>query len=212
MSRRKSLKLTGSTILFSGFPCSAQVIRNLLGESDAMATPTRVISRTAPVRWEDAMISGNGSTGIMVMGLPVDDLVVVNHAKCWTVSSEFRPEAPDLREAWKTGRELAQQGRYRDADSHVASVAREFISEKYGDKAMRGIRPWYDRTHPAFHMHIAIESAGKTDRYRRETNFQTGEISVSWTDIRGDWVRRMFVSRTHDAIVMELQAPFGVAE
>ncbi len=157
------------------------------------------------------MVSGNGSTGIMVMGLPVDDLVIVNHAKCWTVSSEFRPEAPDLREAWKTGRELAQQGRYRDADSHVAATARKIVKEKYGDKAMRGIRPWYDRTHPAFHMHVATESAGNPRRYRRETNFATGEITISWTDIRGDWVRRMFVSRTHDAIVMELTAPVGAA-
>jgi len=156
------------------------------------------------------MISGNGSTGIMVMGLPVDDLVIVNHAKCWTVSSEFRPEAPDLRKAWKTGRELARQGRYRDADSHVA-VVRKIVNDKYGDKAMRGIRPWYDRTHPAFHMHIATESAGKNDRYRRETNFATGEVIVSWTDIRGDWVRRTFVSRTHDAIVMEFAAPVGAA-
>ena len=163
------------------------------------------------MRWEDAMISGNGSTGIMVMGRPVDDLVIVNHAKCWTVSSSFRPLAPDLREAWKKAREIAQEGRYRDADSYVAGEVRRIVLENYGDKAMKGIRPWYDRTHPAFHMHVATESAGTCDRYRRETNFATGEVIVSWTDIRGDWVRRTFVSRTHDVIVMELRAPVGAA-
>lgn len=176
-----------------------------------MTTPTRVVSRTAPVRWEDAMISGNGSTGIMVMGLPVDDLVIVNHEKCWVVGSDFRPLAPDLREAWKKAREIARQGRYRDADAYVANEVRRIVHESYGDKSMKGVRPWYDRTHPAFHMHVATESAGTCERYRRETNFLTGEITVSWTDIRGDWVRRTFVSRTHDVIVMELTSPVGSA-
>ncbi len=157
------------------------------------------------------MISGNGSTGIMVMGLPVDDLVIVNHEKCWVVGSDFRPLAPDLREAWKKAREIARQGRYRDADAYVANEVRRIVHESYGDKSMKGVRPWYDRTHPAFHMHVATESAGTCERYRRETNFLTGEITVSWTDIRGDWVRRTFVSRTHDVIVMELTSPVGSA-
>ena len=46
------------------------------------------------------MISGNGS----VMGHPYDDLVIVNHAKCWVVGSDYRPKA--------TGRGTLQEGLY----------------------------------------------------------------------------------------------------
>ena len=34
--------------------------------------PTRVVSSRPALRWEDAMVSGNGSTGIMVVGRPLD--------------------------------------------------------------------------------------------------------------------------------------------
>jgi hypothetical protein len=44
---------------------------------------TRVISRAPALRWEDALVSGNGSTGIMVLGRPLDELMVVNHEKLW---------------------------------------------------------------------------------------------------------------------------------
>ena len=60
----------------------------------------RVISKEIPMRWEDAMLSGNGSTGIMVKGVPLDDCIIVNHEKFWTIGNDFRPETPDMKEAW----------------------------------------------------------------------------------------------------------------
>ncbi|NQT89315.1 glycoside hydrolase N-terminal domain-containing protein, partial [bacterium] len=44
---------------------------------------TRVTSIAPALRWEDALISGNGTTGFMAMGRPLDELVIVNHEKCW---------------------------------------------------------------------------------------------------------------------------------
>ncbi len=170
--------------------------------------PTRVISTKPPLRWEDAMISGNGCTGIMVMGLPLDDLVIVNHEKLWTVGNDYRPQTPDLREAWKMAGKIAQAGRYLDADMYIVEEVKKKNRELYG-KQFRGGRPRYDRTHPGFHMHVSTESDGTPIGYRRETDLETGEISVFWTDNRGDWVRRVFVSRTHDIIAMELTAPTG---
>lgn len=170
--------------------------------------PTRIISTQPPLRWEDAMISGNGSTGIMVMGLPLEDMIVVNHEKFWTVGNEFRPQAPDLRKAWDKARKLAQEGRYLDADLYVVEEAIRINKEMVGDQ-FTGRRPSYDRTHPGFHMHISTQSNGWPLRYRRETNLETGEISVFWTDNRGDMARRVFVSRTHHVIVLQLSAPTG---
>jgi hypothetical protein len=170
--------------------------------------PTRVISRQPPLRWEDAMISGNGSTGIMVMGRPLDDCVIVNHEKLWTVGNDYLPKTPSLREAWDAAKAIARTGRYLDADRFIGEEARKSFRRMYGEKAV-GSRPGYDRTHPGFHLNVAMESDGAPLEFRRETNLETGEISVFWTDNRGDWVRRIFVSRTHDVIVLELAAPAG---
>jgi len=170
--------------------------------------PTRVISKKPPLRWEDAMISGNGSTGIMVMGLPLEDYIVVNHEKLWTIGNNFRPQTPDLAEAWQEAKKIAQQGRYLDADLYIVEQVKKIYKRLYGEKFGRN-RPSYDRTHPGLHFHVSTESSGAPTDYRRETNLETGEISVSWTDNRGNWNRRIFVSRTDDVIVMEMTPPAG---
>jgi len=211
MNRRDFLKLTGCGAAMWAAAGHADAGRRLAGDRHAMHTPTRVISKTPPLRWEDAMISGNGSTGMMVMGLPLDETIIVNHEKCWVVGNDYRPEAPDLAAAWAEARKIAAEGRYRDADDHVVEAVRKIVTAKYADKAKAGVRPWYDRTHPAFHIRLGLANRGRIRRYRRQTNFATGEVAVSWTDLCGDWRRRAFVSRTHDAIVLELIAPVGEA-
>jgi len=209
MNRRDFMKITGGAALLSTVASGAEAIRGLVGEGSGSTIPTRVISRIPPVRWEDAMVSGNGPTGIMVMGYPLDDLVIVNHEKLWAVNSDYKPRTPDLRETWTKARKIAQEGRYRDADEYFGREARRIVREMYGLDKTKSARPWYDRTHPGFHLHILTESDGAATAYRRETNLETGEISVFWTDSRGDWVRRICVSRTHDVIAMELTAPAG---
>jgi tetratricopeptide (TPR) repeat protein len=183
--------------------------QGLAGEKDP-TIPTRVISTQPPLRWEDAMLSGNGSTGIMVMGLPLEDSIIVNHEKLWTVGNDYRPQTPDLRQAWKKAKEIAQEGRYLDADMYIVDAVNNINKDLYGQQ-YTGRRPRYDRTHPGFHMFVYTESNGAPIGYRRETNLETGEISVFWTDNRGSWARRVFVSRTHNIIALELTAPTGSA-
>lgn len=207
MKRQNFIIVTISVALLLTTSSLSEAARGLAGNENK-TIPTRVISNEPPLRWEDAMISGNGSTGIMVMGLPLDDLVIVNHEKLWTVGNDYRPQTPDLRQAWKVASKIAQQGRYLDADMYIVDQAKKKNRELYGEQ-FTGHRPRYDRTHPGFHIHVSTESNGKPIGYRRETNLETGEISVFWTDNRGDWVRRVFVSRTHDIIAMELTAPTG---
>lgn len=209
VNRRDFIKTAGGAALFSAVAARSEIGYALAGDGSTTLIPSRVISRIPPLRWEDALISGNGSTGVMVMGLPFDDLMIVNHAKLWAVGTNVTPQAPDLREAWKTASRIAQEDRYRDADDYVATESRRINREMYGDKMGKASRLAYDRTHPGFHLHIATESNGAAERYRREVNLETGEIAVFWTDNRGDWIRRTFVSRTHNVIAMEITAPAG---
>ena len=171
-------------------------------------SPTKVISKQIPLRWEDAMLSGNGSTGIMVMGWPLEEQIVVNHEKLWTVGNDYRPRTPEMADSWKEAMKIARQGRYLDADLFIGEEVSRKNKALYGEDWSGG-RPRYDRTHPGFHLHVKTESNGIPKNYRRETNLETGEVSVFWTDNRGNWVRKVFVSRTDNVIVMELTAPTG---
>lgn len=168
----------------------------------------RIISKDIPLRWEDSMLSGNGATGIMVKGLPLDECIIVNHEKFWTVGNDFRPETPDMAGFWEEAKKIALEGRYLDADMYIVEKTRERYRKMYG-KDFSGIRPAYDRAHPGFHFHVSLDSNGQPMGYRRETNLETSEVSVFWTDNRGDWQRNIFVSRTDDIIVMEIIPPPG---
>ena len=172
--------------------------------------PTRIVSRTPPQHWEDALITGNGSTGIMMLGHALDDMIIVNHEKLWVVGPDCKPAVPDLSDAWQGLRDLARERRYHDADQQLVTESRRRLSESLGkDNLYKGIRLPYDRTHPAFHLHIETEACGAVERYGRDIHLETGELTVHWCDGRGEWLRRCFVSRTHDVIALEILPPTG---
>ena len=207
MDRRNFIKSTAGAALLSATASRLEAI-NRFSVDNNRSILNRVISKTLPMRWEDSMLSGNGSTGIMVKGLPLDDCIIINHEKFWTVGNDYRPETLDMREVWVEARKIAQEGRYLDANNYISSEAKRKYRELYG-KNFTGNRPSYDRTHPGFNLLVTTESNGTPIGYSRETNLETGEISVFWTDNRGDWQRKIFVSRTDDVIVMEIIPPAG---
>jgi len=172
--------------------------------------PTRIKSLSPAMRWEEAMVSGNGSTGIMVMGRPLDETIIVNHEKLWTVMAREEPQVPDLAEAWRKARELAFQGRYRDAKANWEEARRTLVDPLVAaDRSTNRYRILYDHIHPGLHLHLSLFAHGRIEQYRRETVLDTGEVIVRWSDTRGEWLRRTFVSRTSDVIVLELTAPEG---
>ncbi|UCE39911.1 MAG: hypothetical protein JSV17_10525 [Candidatus Aminicenantes bacterium] len=110
MSKRIIRKIFWSTfilLLITFFPSTST---HGLSLEENPTIPTRVISTDPPLRWEDAMLSGNSSTAIMVLGLPLEDTVIVNHEKIGTEGNDYRPQTPALREAWKETKKMAQKG------------------------------------------------------------------------------------------------------
>jgi hypothetical protein len=61
--------------------------------------------------------------------------------------------------------------------------------------------------HPGYKMLISIPEDGAVTNYSREVDFRTGEIIVKWTDNRGNWERKTFVSRKDNVIVQYITAP-----
>ena len=168
----------------------------------------RIVSGAPAERWEDALIGGNGATGIMVLGDPLDETIVVNHEKLWVVMVDVARDVADLRDAMAEARRLARQERFAEAADLIMQRFTEANRQTYDLRHLvRGRRLPVDRVHPAFHLRLRVPDEGRRSGYRRETVLDTGEIVVAWEDARGAWDRRAFVSRPHDAIVLRLRRP-----
>jgi alpha-L-fucosidase 2 len=65
--------------------------------------------------------------------------------------------------------------------------------------------------YPNYGVVISLRSAAAPhgSGYLRSLDFRTGEASVHWTDEHGEWVRRAFVSRPDNVLVVHVQPPVG---
>jgi len=161
-----------------------------------MNLPLRgVWNREYAKQWEFAMVSGNGKQGTMVFGNPRYETIIGNHCQLFLPkeSDYFIPDmAPFLNEV----RTLIRDQGYE--------VAQKFYYEKAQELGYQGLQmsaPF----HPGFHLHIETDVTDYQD-YIRYTNFETGEIGVSFKDQRGVFhVRKTFVSRPDQLIVHQIK-------
>ena len=61
---------------------------------------------------------------------------------------------------------------------------------------------WTDPFHPGMFVKIKQAMQGTIRDYQRTEDFSTGEVIVSWKDDRGEYVRKMFVSRPDNMVVV----------
>ena len=174
------------------------ISQDVFSQSSSKAqSPKRSLSYSYPLTyddWENGFFAGNGKMGVIVFGNPLNERVIYNDRKFFMAASHERSfnkvSASDLKkirdfcvaEDWKAANDLANE-------THGWKNGGE------GDK------------HPGYEMLIDIKDAGAVTNYSRECNFSTGEIIVRWTDSRGNWERKTFVSRKDDVIVQYLTAP-----
>ena len=144
--------------------------------------------------WEDSFLSGNGKMGIMVFGNPLDETVVFNDRGFNLAKKRDRSFAEVPKPVLDSIRQFCVDGEFAKANK----LAVESAQWKNGGEGNR---------HPGFLMKIEIPQNGKIKDYKRICNFRTGEIIVSWTDNRGKWERRSFVSRKDNVAVQYLTAP-----
>lgn len=146
-----------------------------------------VTSGRPAAKWEEGMLSGNGTMGIMVMGGPVEERVIVCHERLYEPQTASPVENKDISEHLPELRRLLLAGRYRDAAA--------FMSEKSGHGLIGS-----ESFHPAFALALQRDAAGEVRNYSRATDFETGEVCVSWEDDGGRHLRRAFVSRPDKVI------------
>jgi alpha-L-fucosidase 2 len=144
--------------------------------------------------WENAFLAGNGKMGIIVFGNPLEETVIFNDRGFNMAAKRDRT--------------------FRTVDPAVLTAIRDSCAAgnfAAADKAAAEAPGWKDGgegdRHPGFCMHISTPEEGTITNYSRTCNYRTGEITVKWTDKRGDWERRAFVSRKDDVTVQYLTAP-----
>ncbi|MBM3293318.1 MAG: hypothetical protein FJY82_02210 [Candidatus Aminicenantes bacterium] len=163
--------------------------------SKTLAVPERgFISSDPGETWEQGLLSGNGTIGASVLGRPLDEIVVFSHKRM------FVPErAPILPPLTSTRlfeiRRLIDRGLYAQAAQLAVDVS-EQKTFLYPDPLM-----------PAFDLRIKMDVQGDVSGYLRATDFRTGETIVHWSDGRGVFERRLFVSRADGLAVVRISGP-----
>jgi hypothetical protein len=145
------------------------------------------------------MISGDGKMMVELAGNPLADQVNFRHERLlqpWPTPWE----APKIASVLPEVRRLIFAGQYREALELSLKAATD-AGLPPGTMNHSVITP--------FSMRIAIPEAGRPKNYLRTTDFESGELNVHWTDNRGDWVRRTFVSRPDNVVVQYLTPPQG---
>ncbi|MFC5529094.1 glycosyl hydrolase family 95 catalytic domain-containing protein [Cohnella yongneupensis] len=201
MVKGKSLKLICSALLVATAALSAVAVGSTVTPKTASAAnynPQRIgLSYSYPTTysdWANAFLAGNGKMGIMVFGNPLNDTIVYNDRGFNLAKSKDRTfnqiSAADLNSI----KNNAAAGNFAAANQLAASAP-----------------GWSDggegNRHPGYEMLINIPASGTVTNYSRTTDFRTGEITVNWTDNRGTWQRKSFVSRQDDVIVQYLPKP-----
>jgi hypothetical protein len=141
--------------------------------------------------WSEALLTGNGEIGAMVMGKPYNDTIIVNHALLYMpINKPLLPVAQGnyLDEI----RNLMLQGKYENASNFVVDLSHK---EGYGNKR------WTDPFVPAFNIEINSHSENILE-YRRSVDFETGVVEVKWHDENGTFSRQIFSSRSDSILVM----------
>lgn len=143
--------------------------------------------------WEDALLSGNGTMGVMVFGNTHEETIIVNHAlhylPMW-IPQQPIDQASRLREI----RSLLAGGKYREA----ARVPQEqSMIEGYGEKK------WIDPFVPFCNINISMPP-GDVKNYIRMVDFSTGEAKTEWEQNGRLMQRSVFVSRSDSIIAVRI--------
>ncbi len=162
----------------------------------AAAVPERGFISSQPAKnWDNALISGNGKYGALVYGQPLDETIVLNHARLFMPLHEPLPPV-DTGSHLKEIRQLIADGKYQAVADLVVDLSK---MEGYGEKR------WTDPFVPAFDLRVTMASNGPVTGYSRSVDFVTGVASVNWSDADGGYQRQLFVSRPDDVVVLSIK-------
>ena len=158
----------------------------------SLPAPERGFVSTAPAKtWEEGLLSGNGTIGANALSRPLDERIIFTHERL------FMPMGAPVMPADQSARlfeirSLMDRGLYRQATELQFTLSGQ-AGFMYPDFFV-----------PAFDLTIRGANQGEVRDYSRAVDFRTGETAVRWSDDRGVFERRMFVSRADGVAVLSI--------
>jgi hypothetical protein len=153
-------------------------------------------------KWEESMITGNGTTGALIWGKPQNEIIILSHERLFL--PEYPPtEAPNLGKHLETIRELVLKGEGRKAAELAVQLGVE-----------AGIEDliWTDPLVPACQIEIESLSRDSIVNYARSVNYETGEALTTWKTEEGIFHRKIFTSRPDDISVLKIFSPHNIKQ
>lgn len=155
------------------------------------------VSRLPASKWEESMITGNGTMGALIHGHPHNEIIILSHERLFM--PEYPPtKAPDLGKHLKTIRDLVLNGQGRKA----AELAVEAGVEAGIEDLI-----WTDPLVPACQIEIESLSRDPVTNYARSVDYETGEAVTAWKTEQGLFHRKMFISRPDGIGVLKIESP-----
>jgi hypothetical protein len=178
-----------SIVLFS---CQERVDEKLLPQPEH-----GFVSKQPASKWEESMLTGNGTIGALVHGNVLKERIILSHEKLFM--PEYPPEkAPDIGGHLKEIRELTLQGEGEKAAQLAVELGKQ-----------AGIEDliWTDPLIPACQIEIESLAPKPLLDYSRSVNYETGEAATAWKTSEGTFHRKIFTSRPDNLIALKINSP-----
>ena len=192
-----SLKLLLPALVLAAAPAHA----SLSADVPVAAQFHGTLSRVPANRWEDGFVTGNGRMGALVFGEPANETLVATHCRLFLPLGN-RELVPDMAPHLAEMRQITRAKGYYPATRMI-----EFLRQKSQEQGYNIPSIPTDPFHPGLFINIRQKPVGAVTDYERSEDFQTGEVSIRWRDGRGEFKRRLFVSRTANLIALSLTGP-----
>jgi alpha-L-fucosidase 2 len=154
------------------------------------------VSSLQATKWEESLLTGNGTIGAMVTGDPLNERIILSHERLFMPENPVT-KAPDLGGHMEEIGELVMKGDGFEASALTLELGREVGIEKM---------VWTDPLIPACQIEILGPELEVTD-YARSVNYETGEAITAWQTVEGTLIRKIFTSRPDNTIVMDVSSP-----
>ena len=188
---------------FALFSCSQEMKETLLIESLCkelkFENPKQgfVSSKPASI-WEESLISGNGTIGILIPGDVNKDRIVLSHEKIF-LPKNGPIKGPDLGIILEDIRKLLLDG---DFDGAAELFEKQSLKAGFTEEFV-----WTNPHIPACQLEFESLKPIENNIYARTVNYETGETKVAFSDNNTIIHRDAFVSRNNNVAVIKFSSP-----
>ena len=136
------------------------------------------------ISWFDGMVTGNGENGAVIAGSPYSDSIIYNNINLLMPSNDPRYTPEELTGQLHDARQNVMNGNAAwDCDGRQST--------------------YFYAYHPSHVLRMETTKLPYYD-YIRWTDYETAEVGVKYTDIRGKWERLTFSSREDNVTITKI--------